>query len=330
VRKIFAVAAAVACLATPLAAVLVGAESATSISPNLVHPVTVTIVRDLNGAGASGTVTSNPAGLDCPGTCATDFEYASPLTLTATPLNGGTFDGWSGITCDEGQTSATCSFIVPSVPDDIHASFTAAPPVHVTVGMDAVDPGAFGSITSSPAGIDCGTTCEADFPQGSELTLTAHPAAGAGVGSWDAGPCLGSTKTVCKFTVPSTPVIAGIHWALAPVATPTAKPTATPRPTPTQRVETAPPETFVPGSPTPAPATTEPAASASEAPTDSPTAAPLATPTPTAGPTTPAADSGGGSLLPLLAIAAALAIATVVGGLVVSRRRPGGAPPPTG
>src|SRR6059058_5768203 len=32
-----------------------------------------------------------------------------------------------------------------------------------------------GSVTSSPAGIDCGTTCSGSFPTGTAITLTAKP-----------------------------------------------------------------------------------------------------------------------------------------------------------
>jgi hypothetical protein len=73
-------------------------------------PVSVSIT--LGGLG-TGTVTSDPAGIDCPGTCEWWFEWTEPLTLTATPLNGGTFNHWEGGDCD-GSTSPVCSFNVPA------------------------------------------------------------------------------------------------------------------------------------------------------------------------------------------------------------------------
>ena len=46
---------------------------------------------------------------------------------------------------------------------------------HSTVGGDlTVSPG--GTVTSSPAGIDCGATCSASFGAGTQVTLTASPA----------------------------------------------------------------------------------------------------------------------------------------------------------
>src|SRR5260370_11576 len=57
--------------------------------------------------GGTGTVTSNPAGINCPGTCSGNFQNSGPVTLTATPSTGFTFSGWSGA-CT--SANATCTF----------------------------------------------------------------------------------------------------------------------------------------------------------------------------------------------------------------------------
>ena len=41
-----------------------------------------------------------------------------------------------------------------------------------------------GNVTSSPAGIDCGSTCSASFPNDSMAALTATPAAGSKFTGW--------------------------------------------------------------------------------------------------------------------------------------------------
>ena len=48
-----------------------------------------------------------------------------------------------------------------------------------------------GTVTSSPAGISCGSTCSANFASGTAVTLTATPASGSAFGGWS-GACTGT------------------------------------------------------------------------------------------------------------------------------------------
>jgi phospholipase C len=57
-----------------------------------------------------------------------------------------------------------------------------------------------GTITSSPAGIDCGTTCSATFSVGDQVTLTASANAGSYLVSWS-GACSGFSS--CSVTLNS-------------------------------------------------------------------------------------------------------------------------------
>jgi subtilisin family serine protease len=59
------------------------------------YPLTV----QKSGSGA-GTVTSNPAGIDCGSDCSELFREDLYVTLTATPAPGSVFAGWSGGYCD--------------------------------------------------------------------------------------------------------------------------------------------------------------------------------------------------------------------------------------
>jgi len=56
-----------------------------------------------------------------------------------------------------------------------------------------------GTVTSSPAGIDCGSTCSAGFEEGTKVTLTAAPASGSTFTGWSGGGCSGSGS--CVVTV---------------------------------------------------------------------------------------------------------------------------------
>ena len=55
-----------------------------------------------------------------------------------------------------------------------------------------------GTITSSPAGIDCGSTCSASFESGSSVTLSATPSTGDTFGGWS-GACSGAGS--CSLTL---------------------------------------------------------------------------------------------------------------------------------
>src|SRR5205823_1589193 len=52
-----------------------------------------------------------------------------------------------------------------------------------------------GSVTSNPAGIDCGSACAASYVSGTRVILTAHPSFLSGVGSWTG--CDAVSGTTC-------------------------------------------------------------------------------------------------------------------------------------
>jgi hypothetical protein len=56
-----------------------------------------------------------------------------------------------------------------------------------------------GSVTSAPAGIDCGSSCTANFPTGTTITLTSTAQAGSTFEGWS-GVCNGSQPT-CEITL---------------------------------------------------------------------------------------------------------------------------------
>ena len=86
------------------------------------------------GTGA-GTVTSDPAGINCDAACAYTYPAGKAVTLTATPAAGSTFSGWSGGGC--GGTD-TCT-LVGNTPVTTTASFATGGPITA------------GSATSAPA-----------------------------------------------------------------------------------------------------------------------------------------------------------------------------------
>jgi hypothetical protein len=61
-------------------------------------------------AGGSGTVTSNPPGISCGGTCSAPFTVGTPVLLTATAGPDTFFMGWSGGGCPASPTS--CNIVL--------------------------------------------------------------------------------------------------------------------------------------------------------------------------------------------------------------------------
>ena len=91
-------------------------------------------------------------------------------------------------------------------------------PKSITVTITKLGDGA-GVVTSSPAGLDCGTTCSADFVLGQPITLTATPQSGSLVSGFSIG--CNSSGATCTFTPTlDEPVQVGINFALQPPSQP--------------------------------------------------------------------------------------------------------------
>jgi hypothetical protein len=141
----------------------------------------------------SGEVTSSPSGLDCGSTCQFSFEIGSEVTLTATASQNSVFDGWTGGACEAAgvgpcQVSITSARTV--IADFDLQSFL------LTVQKSG---SGSGSVSSSPAGIDCGSSCAASFDDGARVTLSATPDANSTFTGWSGGGCSGTGE--CQLTV---------------------------------------------------------------------------------------------------------------------------------
>jgi len=75
----------------------------------------------VNGSGA---VSSNPAGINCPGVCSADYSSGTGVALTATPAGGWSFTGWSG-DCSGATNPCTVSMTTAR---NVAATFTPTGP----------------------------------------------------------------------------------------------------------------------------------------------------------------------------------------------------------
>ncbi len=141
-----------------------------------------------NGTG-SGTVTSSPAGISCGSTCTASFTNGALVTLTPTASADSTFTGWSGACSGTGPCTVTMDQA-----RSVTATFTLQ--TH-TLTVAKTGTGS-GTVTSSPAGIDCGATCSHSYTQGTVVTLTATPATGSTFAGWS-GDCSGTGS--CTVTM---------------------------------------------------------------------------------------------------------------------------------
>jgi hypothetical protein len=140
------------------------------------------------GIVGPGSVYSYPAGIACRGDCQESYFVDQVVTLSALPDPGYRLDSWSGA-CSGSTDTVTVSMEAAKTCTATFVS-TAAPTTYTL----SLSKSGNGTVTSSPAGIDCGATCSASFAANQTITLTAAPATGYSFGSWG-GSCSGSAAT---------------------------------------------------------------------------------------------------------------------------------------
>jgi hypothetical protein len=150
-------------------------------------PSTLTVTK-----AGSGTVTSSPPGIDCGATCSASYESGTVVTLTATPDASSTFTGWSG-----GCSGTDPCTVTLSGDTVVTATFDSQ-----TFALTVTKKGfGSGTVTSSPAGIDCAasSSCSASYSSGTTVTLTATPVTGSHFTGWKG--CDAASGTTCTVTL---------------------------------------------------------------------------------------------------------------------------------
>ncbi len=139
---------------------------------------TLTVATEGEG-NVTGSAPSEFTPIECGSTCSAEYNEGAEITLTANPAVDNQLKEWEGA-CS--GTEPTCQVTI-SAAKSVKAIFT--PALHTLT----VTPTGSGEVTSSPAGIACGTTCEAKYQEGSAVTLKAHPAPHSQFHAWGGGGC---------------------------------------------------------------------------------------------------------------------------------------------
>jgi List-Bact-rpt repeat protein len=156
------------------------------------YPPPVKLAVTKAGSG-SGTVKSSPAGIDCGAKCTVLFAKGTDVTITATPDAGSAFSGY------EFSCSGTGACSIPMNSDrGLKVTFDIAQAALTVTKIGN------GTVTGSPAGIACGATCTANYPSGSQVTLTGAPDPGWLILGWTGGCVAAGATCVLKPTAPTT------------------------------------------------------------------------------------------------------------------------------
>lgn len=149
----------------------------------------LTVVKEGTG---TGTVVSNPAGIECGATCSAAFEESTVVTLTASPAAGSAFTSWKGCGTVEGRK---CT-VTMSAAKTVGAKFS--PTYNVTVKKTTGSTG-LGAVS----GVACDASCSsatAAFLVGKAVKLTPKASKGSAFTEWSSCPGTIVEVNKCEMT----------------------------------------------------------------------------------------------------------------------------------
>jgi hypothetical protein len=178
-------------------------------------------LKVVKAGSGTGTVESSPAGIECGVKCAASYTLGTVVTLSAVSGLNSLPVTWTGCAKiveigNEEQCEVTTSAVKA-----VTATFMLK---QVQLEVSEVGPGTGiligtgpGLVTSSPAGISCGTKCVSNFGQDSTVTLTAAPGLESKVAQWDG--CNNVTfDNKCKVTMSANKSVTATYKVKSPLS----------------------------------------------------------------------------------------------------------------
>jgi hypothetical protein len=168
--------------------------------------ITFTVTNHGPATNAGATVRWTPPGEvgDVSGDC--DHVVESPsydCHIGEIPVGGSAQAQMSMVAFDEGEVT-NGAFTTSSTNSDTdynnngdEETTTVGNPRTLSVSKNGTGTG---TVTSSPAGINCGSACSHAYPTGSVVTLTATPTGGGSFGGWG-GACASAVGNTCTLTM---------------------------------------------------------------------------------------------------------------------------------
>jgi hypothetical protein len=188
-----------------LAAFAAGPGVARAQTPTETVNVTVGNSSGPEGAAPWGSVTSSPAGIDCPADCTEAFAAGTQITLRVkSTLPGYELAAWEPLPSDPAcAETPTCTLTLDpndGIEPQVRATFRpAAQLLAVAAGSGSI------RISAPQLEADCDNGEQQDgclqrFPTGTRVTLRANPTGGASFVGWSDNRCPGR-NTTCRVTM---------------------------------------------------------------------------------------------------------------------------------
>ena len=150
------------------------------------------LTRARNTSSGGGTPTASPS--NSTGCTSGNYKSNQSITVTASPATGWKVGSWSG-TNNNASTSNTNTVTMPNAARTVTVNY-----ILKTYSLTVSKAGTgSGTVTSSPAGISCGSDCSQTYNYNTSVTLTAAPSTSSTFTGWS-GACTGTGSCIVTMT----------------------------------------------------------------------------------------------------------------------------------